>query len=61
MFLNLPALDSVTRYSYSVFDLAVALVVLGTIVSALRHGGRMALHSTARIRSPEGPIRSADA
>jgi hypothetical protein len=43
--LKLPGLDQVTRYSYSIFDLAVALAVLGTIVCVLRHAGRMSLRS----------------
>jgi len=41
--LKLPGLDQVTRYSYSIFDLAVALAVLGTIVCVSRHAGRMSL------------------
>jgi len=36
IFLEIPGLDLLTRYSYSIFDLAIALVVLGTIVSVLR-------------------------
>ena len=47
IFLKLPGLDPVTRYSYTAFDLAVALVVLGTIVSVLRHAGRMSFHPRA--------------
>jgi hypothetical protein len=41
--LKIPGLDQVTRYAYSIFDLAVALAVLGTIVCVLRHAGRMSL------------------
>jgi hypothetical protein len=37
IFLKLPGLDQVTRYAYSIFDLAIALVVLGAIVTVVRH------------------------
>jgi len=53
MFLKLPGLDLVTRYSYSIFDLAVALVVLGTSVSVLRHAGRMSLRAGAEAESAD--------
>lgn len=53
IFLKIPGLDPVTRYSYSVFDLAVALVLLGAIVSVLRHAGRMSFHSTAESDSAD--------
>jgi hypothetical protein len=39
--LKIPGLDQATRYSYSIFDLAVALLILGALVSAVRHAGRM--------------------
>ena len=47
IFLKIPGLDPVTRYSYSIFDLAVALVILGALVSVLRHACRMSLLSRA--------------
>jgi len=53
IFLKIPGLDPVTRYSYSVFDLAVALVLLGAIVSVLRHAGRMFLHSAPKAESAD--------
>ena len=37
VFLKIPGLDSVTRFSYTVLDLAVALIVLGSLLSVLRH------------------------
>ena len=37
IFLKIPGLDQVTRYAYSLFDLAIALVVLGAIATLLRH------------------------
>lgn len=45
IFLKIPGLDPVTRYSYSIFDLAIALVVLGALVSVLRYASRMSFHS----------------
>ncbi|NQT13600.1 MAG: hypothetical protein HQ582_12680 [Planctomycetes bacterium] len=53
IFLKIPGIDPLTRYSYSIFELAVALVVLGTIASALRHAGRMLLHSGAKAESAD--------
>ena len=45
IFLKIPGLDPVTRYCYSVFDLAVALAVLGTLVTVLRHACQMMMVS----------------
>ena len=42
MFLKVPGIDLITRYSYSVFDLAIALAVLGAIISVLRFEGTVA-------------------
>jgi len=41
VFLRIPGFDPVTRFSYSIFDLAITLVVLGAILSVLRHACRM--------------------
>jgi hypothetical protein len=54
VFLKLPGLEPVTRYSYSIFDLAVALVVLGTILTVLRHAGRLAYEKGDRHQIWEG-------
>jgi hypothetical protein len=43
IFLKIPGFDAVTRYSYSIFDLAIALVVLGTTAVVLRHAARIAV------------------
>jgi hypothetical protein len=37
MVLKIPGLDAATRYSYTAFDLALALVLLGTTAVVLRH------------------------
>jgi hypothetical protein len=39
--LAIPGFDPVTRYCYSIFDLAIALIVLGAIASLLRRACRM--------------------
>lgn len=44
---KIPGLDVVTRYSYTIFDLAIALVVLGALVSTLRHAGRMMFRASS--------------
>ena len=41
IFLKIPGFDAVTRYSYSVFDLAVALVILGALITMLRQAGQL--------------------
>ncbi|MBN1852847.1 MAG: hypothetical protein JW829_08990, partial [Pirellulales bacterium] len=43
IFLKIPGLDSVTRYAYTIFDLALALVVFGAIIVMLRYAIRMAI------------------
>ena len=43
IFLKIPGLDPLTRYAYSLFDLALSLVILGAIVTVLRHVGGLAL------------------
>jgi hypothetical protein len=53
IFLKMPGLDQVTRYAYSIFDLAVTLVILGTIVVVLRHAARMAAYSSATVTPGE--------
>jgi len=60
MFLKLPGVDLVTRYSYTAFDLAVALVVLGTIASVLRHAVRMSLGSRDEEERPDSAGRLID-
>ena len=40
MLLKIPALDTLTRASYTVFDLALILVLLGTVFVALRRAVR---------------------
>ena len=42
-----------TRYSYSIFDLAVALVVMGTLVSVLRHAVTMAVEPSRMVTAGE--------
>jgi hypothetical protein len=39
VFFNIPGFESVTRFSYTILDLAVALVVLGSLLSVLRQTG----------------------
>jgi len=51
--LRIPGLDPVTRYSYTLFDLALALVVFGALVSVLRHAGRMSFRSGAELESAD--------
>jgi DNA-binding transcriptional ArsR family regulator len=41
VFLKIPGFDLVTRFSYTVFDLAIAFVVLGTLLSVVRQARRM--------------------
>lgn len=53
IFLKLPGLDPATRYAYSIFDLAVALVVLGTIISVLRHAVTMAVEPSHMVTPRE--------
>jgi hypothetical protein len=51
--LRIPGFDHVTRLSYSIFDLAIALVVLGAIASVLRHACRIAIFPDAADSSLE--------
>ena len=44
IFLKVPLLEPVACYAYTIFDLAIALVVLGALVSVWRHVCRMILH-----------------
>jgi cytochrome bd-type quinol oxidase subunit 2 len=37
VFLKVPGFDWLTRFSYTAVDLAVALIVLGSLLSVLRH------------------------
>lgn len=46
IFLKIPALASATRYAYTVFDVAVALILLGTIASVLRQACRLMFRPT---------------
>jgi hypothetical protein len=41
MLLRIPALDTLTRLSYTVFDLALVLAVLGAVYVALRRAVRL--------------------
>jgi hypothetical protein len=40
IFLQIPKFDSVTRFSYTIFDLAIALIVLGVLLSAVSYACR---------------------
>jgi hypothetical protein len=53
IFLKIPGLDPVTRYSYSIFDLAIALVVLGASIIVLRHAARMAVSPSPSLTAGE--------
>jgi len=44
IFLKIPVLEPLACYAYTIFDLAIALVVLGSLVSVWRHVCRMTLH-----------------
>lgn len=46
IFLKIPALASATRYAFTVFDVAVALILLGTIASVLRQACRLMFRAT---------------
>jgi hypothetical protein len=50
---RIPGFTPVTRYCYSVFDMAIALVVLGAIAVVLRHACRMTAFSGVTDRSVE--------
>jgi hypothetical protein len=50
--LKIPGLEGVTRYSYTLFDLAVALVLFETIVSVLRQACRLTFCSSAGDEPP---------
>lgn len=50
IFLKIPALDALTRYSYTVFDLSLALILLGTSVSAFRHAAGITVSSAAKAK-----------
>ena len=53
IFLKIPGLDAATRYSYTVFDLAVALALLGAILSVLRQACRLTFRPRAYGTPPE--------
>ena len=48
IFLKIPGLDAVTRYAYTVFDVAVAFLLLGAIVSVLRQACRLTFYPTGQ-------------
>jgi hypothetical protein len=51
VFLKIPGLAPVTRYCHTIFDLAIALVVLGAIAGVMRRAGRMTFFPGAADRS----------
>ncbi len=46
IFLKIPGLEALTRYAYMVFDVGVALILLGAIVSVLRQACRLTFRPT---------------
>ena len=51
IFLKTPALEALTRYSYTIFDLSLTLILLGTSVSAFRYAARITTSSTITAKS----------
>ena len=51
--LKIPEFDSVTRFSYTIFDLAIALIVLGAFLSVLRYVCRITFCASADDKSFE--------
>ena len=53
VFLKIPELDSVTSFSYTIFDLAIALIVTGVLLSVLRYACRITFCPSAANESLE--------
>jgi hypothetical protein len=53
VFLKIPEFGPITRFSYTVFDLAIALIVLGVLLNVIRYACRLTFSASASDKSFE--------